>query len=149
MPSRRWYCRSCRGATRVVASTIANPYQLALDETHVYWVAAGTVDFSGTTIKTGTDGRIERARFLITAIGPLSAPTMPDIAGVSEYRGEAYHTGLWPHRPVSFEGKRVGVIGTGATAVAVGTASFRDPGAGAKLGPCPRAANTGSSSGAA
>ena len=56
-------------------------------------------------------------RFLITAIGPLSAPTMPTIPGVETFRGEAYHTGRWPHSPVSFAGKRVAVIGTGATAV--------------------------------
>src|SRR6266436_1755414 len=63
------------------------------------------------------DGRQARARFLITAIGPLSAPTMPTIPGVESFRGEAYHTGLWPHEPVSFAGKRVAVIGTGATGV--------------------------------
>jgi Predicted flavoprotein involved in K+ transport len=63
------------------------------------------------------DGRRLRARFLITAVGPLSAPTMPTIPGVEDFRGEAYHTGRWPHEPVSFAGKRVGVIGTGATAV--------------------------------
>src|SRR6267142_2601869 len=63
------------------------------------------------------DGRRARARFLITAIGPLSAPTMPTIPDVESFRGEAYHTGRWPHEPVSFAGKRVGVIGTGATAV--------------------------------
>ena len=63
------------------------------------------------------DGRRVRARFLITAIGPLSAPTMPTIPGVESFRGEAYHTGRWPHEPVSFAGKRVAVIGTGATAV--------------------------------
>ncbi len=63
------------------------------------------------------DGRRARARFLITAIGPLSAPTMPTIPGVESFRGESYHTGTWPHRPVSFAGKRVAVIGTGATAV--------------------------------
>ena len=63
------------------------------------------------------DGRRARARFLITAIGPLSAPTMPTIPGVESFRGEAYHTGRWPHEPVNFAGKRVAVIGTGATAV--------------------------------
>jgi len=63
------------------------------------------------------NGRQARARFLITAIGPLSAPTMPTIPGVESFRGEAYHTGLWPHEPVNFVGKRVGIIGTGATAV--------------------------------
>ncbi|MEX0800858.1 MAG: NAD(P)/FAD-dependent oxidoreductase [Dehalococcoidia bacterium] len=62
-------------------------------------------------------GRSARARFLITAIGSLSAPTMPDIPGLESFRGEAYHTGRWPAEPVSFAGKRVAVIGTGATAV--------------------------------
>jgi cation diffusion facilitator CzcD-associated flavoprotein CzcO len=64
-----------------------------------------------------TDGRRMRARLLIPAIGPLSAPTMPTIPGVESFRGEAHHTGRWPHKPVSFASKRVAVIGTGATAV--------------------------------
>ena len=63
------------------------------------------------------DGRRACAHFLVTAVGPLSAPTMPAIPGVADFRGEAYHTATWPHEPVSFSGKRVGVIGTGATAV--------------------------------
>jgi cation diffusion facilitator CzcD-associated flavoprotein CzcO len=64
-----------------------------------------------------TDNRRARARYLVTAIGPLSAPTMPVIPGVDEFEGEAWHTGLWPHEPVSFAGKRVAVIGTGASGV--------------------------------
>jgi cation diffusion facilitator CzcD-associated flavoprotein CzcO len=63
------------------------------------------------------DGTRHSARFLITAIGPLSAPTMPRIEGVETFRGRAFHTARWPHEPVSFEGKRVAVIGTGATGV--------------------------------
>jgi cation diffusion facilitator CzcD-associated flavoprotein CzcO len=63
------------------------------------------------------DGSRSRARFLVTAIGPLSAPTMPTIPGVGDFKGEAYHTGLWPHHEVTFEGKRVAVIGTGASGV--------------------------------
>jgi cation diffusion facilitator CzcD-associated flavoprotein CzcO len=63
------------------------------------------------------DGSRYRARFLITAIGPLSAPTMPRIDGVEAFRGEAFHTARWPHEPVNFAGKRVAVIGTGATGV--------------------------------
>jgi cation diffusion facilitator CzcD-associated flavoprotein CzcO len=63
------------------------------------------------------DGSRIRARFLITAIGPLSAPTMPRIEGVETFQGQSCHTAQWPHAPVSFEGKRVAVIGTGATGV--------------------------------
>ena len=57
------------------------------------------------------------ARWLITAIGLLSAPTMPQIPGVETFKGQSCHTARWPHDPVSFEGKRVAVIGTGATGV--------------------------------
>jgi len=63
------------------------------------------------------DGRRYGARFLITAIGVLSAPTMPRIAGVETFKGQSCHTHYWPKQPVSFTGKRVAVIGTGATAI--------------------------------
>jgi cation diffusion facilitator CzcD-associated flavoprotein CzcO len=57
------------------------------------------------------------ARYLITAIGLLSAPTMPQIPGIESFKGQSCHTARWPHEPVSFAGKRVAVIGTGATGV--------------------------------
>ena len=57
------------------------------------------------------------ARFLITAIGPLSAPTLPRIEGRDSFAGQSFHTARWPHEPVDFKGKRVAVIGTGATGV--------------------------------
>jgi cation diffusion facilitator CzcD-associated flavoprotein CzcO len=63
------------------------------------------------------DGRRYSTRFLITAIGVLSAATMPTIPGVDTFEGQSCHTHYWPKEPVSFEGKRVAVIGTGATAV--------------------------------
>ncbi|SJZ31148.1 Predicted flavoprotein CzcO associated with the cation diffusion facilitator CzcD [Enhydrobacter aerosaccus] len=63
------------------------------------------------------DGKRARSRFLITAIGPLSAPTMPNIPGANDFKGECYHTGLWPQHEVTFAGKRVAVIGTGASGV--------------------------------
>jgi cation diffusion facilitator CzcD-associated flavoprotein CzcO len=63
------------------------------------------------------DGRHYETRFLITAIGVLSAPTMPRIPGVDSFLGQSCHTHYWPKEGVCFEGKRVGVIGTGATAV--------------------------------
>ena len=57
------------------------------------------------------------ARFLITAVGPLSATVMPSYPGMDSFRGQAFHTSLWPHEPVDFAGKRVAVIGTGSTGV--------------------------------
>ena len=63
------------------------------------------------------DGSPLSARFLITAMGALSVPTLPRIEGVETFSGQAMHTAHWPHEPVSFEGKRVGVVGTGATGV--------------------------------
>src|SRR3954469_25678655 len=63
------------------------------------------------------DNSRHSARILITAIGPLSAPTMPRIEGVDTFEGQSCHTARWPHEPVNFEGKRVAVIGTGATGV--------------------------------
>ncbi len=63
------------------------------------------------------DGRRCSTRFLITAIGVLSAATMPRISGVETFEGQSCHTHYWPKEPVGFEGKRVAVIGTGATGV--------------------------------
>ena len=63
------------------------------------------------------DGSRFRARFLITAIGPLSAPTLPRIEGVDMFQGQSFHTARWPHESVDVAGKRVAVIGTGATGV--------------------------------
>ena len=63
------------------------------------------------------EGSRFRARFLITAIGPLSTPTLPRIEGVDTFQGQSFHTARWPHEPVDFAGKRVAVIGTGATGV--------------------------------
>ncbi len=63
------------------------------------------------------DGRRYTTRLLITAVGVLSAATMPTISGVATFKGQSCHTHYWPKEPVRFEGKRVAVIGTGATGV--------------------------------
>lgn len=65
------------------------------------------------------DGTQHRARFFVAATGVLSVPYLPDVAGRDEFRGEQYHTGLWPATPVEFAGKRVAVIGTGSSGVQV------------------------------
>jgi cation diffusion facilitator CzcD-associated flavoprotein CzcO len=63
------------------------------------------------------DGRRYSARFLVSAIGILSSPTMPTIPGIESFKGLSCHTHAWPRDGVDFAGKRVGIIGTGATAV--------------------------------
>ncbi|MDE2842862.1 MAG: NAD(P)/FAD-dependent oxidoreductase [Chloroflexota bacterium] len=63
------------------------------------------------------DGHRTRAPFLVTAVGLLSAHYIPDFEGLDTYQGQWCHTGRWPKEGMDLAGKRVGVIGTGATAV--------------------------------
>lgn len=65
------------------------------------------------------NGRQYRARFVVTAVGILSAPQYPNVPGLEEFQGEWYHTGLWPDEPVDLAGKRVAVVGTGSSGVQV------------------------------
>ena len=67
-------------------------------------------------VRTDQGQRLE-ARFCIMATGCLSAANKPNIAGADDFRGPTYHTGEWPHETVNFTGKRVGVIGTGSSAI--------------------------------
>lgn len=62
-------------------------------------------------------GQQARSQFLLTAVGILSAHTLPAIPGRDSFEGPACHTARWPHTPVDFTGQRVGIIGTGATAI--------------------------------
>ncbi len=63
------------------------------------------------------DGTSCTARFLVTAVGVLSASVLPRLPGIENFKGQSFHTHNWPKEPVSFEGKRVAVIGTGATGI--------------------------------
>ena len=58
-------------------------------------------------------------RFVILTIGLLSIPTLPRLEGMESFKGRSFHTFYWPHEPVELAGKRVGIIGTGATAIQV------------------------------
>jgi len=72
-----------------------------------------------------SDSEVVTCRFLISATGPLSATLMPDIPGIETFEGESFHSSRWPidgdGKPMrtDFTGKRVGVIGTGATGVQI------------------------------
>jgi cyclohexanone monooxygenase len=64
-----------------------------------------------------SDGRLVWAKFVVLATGCLSNARMPDIKGLSDFKGQVYHTGQWPHERVDFADKRVGVVGTGSSAI--------------------------------
>jgi len=74
-----------------------------------------------------SDGSTASCRYLLSAVGPLSATRMPKFEGIDSFKGESFHTSRWPRDPsapngakqIDFTGKRVGVIGTGATGVQI------------------------------
>jgi cyclohexanone monooxygenase len=63
------------------------------------------------------NGSHYRARFLIMASGCLSVPNLPALPGLEDFAGRIFHTGRWPEAGVDFRGRRVGVIGTGSSAI--------------------------------
>jgi cation diffusion facilitator CzcD-associated flavoprotein CzcO len=62
-------------------------------------------------------GQRARAQFLVAAVGILSARYTPPFEGIDSFRGESFYTSRWPKEKADFTGKRMAVIGTGATAV--------------------------------
>lgn len=63
-----------------------------------------------------TDRGVVTAQFLISAAGPITEPTIPDVEGLDAFPGAVFHSGRWDH-DVDLTGKRVAVIGTGASAI--------------------------------
>jgi cyclohexanone monooxygenase len=87
--------RNFRFETRVTSATF--------DETRQRW-----------TIKTDK-GDLVSSRYFVAAVGCLSEPKKPEIAGLESFAGETLFSSRWPRTPIDFAGKRVGVIGTGST----------------------------------
>jgi cation diffusion facilitator CzcD-associated flavoprotein CzcO len=85
--------------TRVVSA--------AWDEARTLWVA-----------KTD-DGATIEATYCVMATGPLSIPKDPEFPGLDTFKGEILRAAKWPHQPVSFAGKRVGLVGTGSTGIQI------------------------------
>ncbi|KAG9220187.1 hypothetical protein CCMSSC00406_0007118 [Pleurotus cornucopiae] len=68
---------------------------------------------------TTDNGETIKARLLVMCIGVASKPHQPYFKGLETFRGECHHTARWPKSGVKLEGKRVGVVGTGASGVQV------------------------------
>src|SRR5882757_5242346 len=66
---------------------------------------------------TTSDGNTVTAKYVVLATGCLSNARMPDIKGLSGFKGKVYHTGHWPHERIDFTGQRVAVIGTGSSGI--------------------------------
>jgi cation diffusion facilitator CzcD-associated flavoprotein CzcO len=69
--------------------------------------------------RTGADERVLTCRFMIMTLGLLSQPTLPRLPGKETFKGPSFHTYYWPQEGVELAGKKVAVIGTGATAIQV------------------------------
>jgi cation diffusion facilitator CzcD-associated flavoprotein CzcO len=91
-------CRHLRLSTRLTEARFD-------DEAHLWHLAT-------------EEGGELTARFVVGATGIFNHPRLPDIPGVSDFEGETLHTARWDH-DVLLAGKRVGIIGTGASAVQV------------------------------
>lgn len=100
------------------ACHVADRFDLRRDIQFDTRIASAIFDESADrwTVTTQTGETVE-SRFVVLATGCLSNARVPDIAGLPDFTGKVYHTGHWPHEPVDFTGLRVGVIGTGSSAI--------------------------------
>ena len=92
-----------------------NVTDLAYDDQHGLWRASTE------------SGEQFSARAAVMAHGPLSNPSYPDIAGIDRYQGHKIHSAAWDH-DYDFRGKKVGVIGTGASAIQIIPELVKDAG---------------------
>jgi cyclohexanone monooxygenase len=115
----RWSERfSAQPEILAYANWVADRLDLRRDIRFDTRVTAATWDEEADRWQVATDrGDSLSARFLVMATGCLSNAKLPEIAGIDTFRGATYHTGHWPHEGVDFTGLRVGVIGTGSSAI--------------------------------
>ena len=97
---------------------VADKFDLRKDIRFSTRVDSASYDAASNTWSVRTDtGDTVRCTYFITGLGHLSVPHKPKFAGIDTFAGEVYVTGNWPKEAVDFAGKRVGVIGAGASAV--------------------------------
>ena len=100
------------------ASHVADRFDLRRDILFDTRVTQASYDEAAEGWVLQTDrGQAFRARFCVMAPGCLSAGRLPDIPGQGDFRGRSFHTSDWPREPIDFTGQRVGVIGTGSSAI--------------------------------
>ena len=100
------------------ANHVADRYDLRRDIRFGARVAAAAFDerTGHWTLRTNKGERV-CARYCVMATGCLSIPNTPRIEGLDSFAGARHHTGTWPHQPVDFRGRRVGIVGTGSSAI--------------------------------
>jgi cyclohexanone monooxygenase len=100
------------------ANHVADRFKLRLDIQFNTRVDQAVFDESANSWQVATsDGKTVTARYVVLATGCLSNARVPDIKGLSDFKGKVYHTGHWPHERIDFTGLRVGVIGTGSSGI--------------------------------
>jgi cation diffusion facilitator CzcD-associated flavoprotein CzcO len=100
---------------RAYLERIADTYRLRDRIRFGATVTDATWDGSGWDVRTSAGARL-RARVLIWGTGPLHIPSIPDLDGLAEFGGTVFHSSQWDHGH-DLRGKRVAVIGTGASAI--------------------------------
>ncbi len=63
-------------------------------------------------------------KYLISAVGSLSAANLPNIKGIKSFKGEWYHSGRWPDKKISFKNQKVAQIGTGSSGIQIAQEMF-------------------------
>ncbi|WP_432542155.1 flavin-containing monooxygenase [Kineococcus sp. SYSU DK002] len=96
---------------RARAAEVAGALRLGCEVLRARW------DRAGCWVLTTTTGTV-RARVLVMAAGRLTEPRVPDVEGLDSFAGPVFHTSRWDHS-ADLAGRRVGVVGTGASAVQV------------------------------
>lgn len=100
------------------ANHVADRYSLRDDiEFNTPVAAAHFNELTNRWAITLQSGEVVHAQYCIMATGCLSSPRAPDLKGMESFKGKTYHTGEWPHEDVDLSGLRVGVIGTGSSAI--------------------------------
>ncbi len=99
------------------ASHVADRFDLRKNIKFGSRVESMTFSDNQTWVIETVSGEVYRSRYCVMASGTLSSINEPKFDGVDAFGGDWYVTGRWPHKKVDFAGKRVGIIGTGSSAV--------------------------------